>query len=72
MRKLTIEEQTFTLGGVAKPADCLGGVLVGLVAGAGTGFSVGKYFSFVGIGWGTAIGAVSGALIGAYTGGCFD
>lgn len=64
-------KQTLTLGGAATPG-CLGGILGGLVAGAGTGFQVGKYFSFVGIGWGTAIGAVGGALIGAYTGGCFD
>lgn len=71
MKQLTLDRQSNIKGG-AKNASCLGGILTGLVGGAGARFRVGKYFSFVGIGWETAIGAVGGALIGAYTGGCFD
>ncbi len=71
MRKLSFEAQSIVVGGTAD-AGCLGGILGGIVAGAGTGFQAGKYFAWVGIGWGTAIGAVGGGLIGAFTGGCFD
>ncbi len=71
MRKITIDQQELIVGGAAT-SGCLGGVLGGLVTGAGLGFQAGKYFSFVGIGWGTSIGAIGGALLGAYSGGCFD
>ena len=51
MKHLTLECQANITGG-AQTAGCLGGILTGLVGGASTGFKVGKYFSFVGIGWG--------------------
>jgi hypothetical protein len=71
MEKISIEKMNQINGGKAD-AECLGGILVGLVGGTSAGFRVGRYFSAVGIAWGMAIGGIGGALLGGYRAGCFD